>query len=261
MLKNGRKPSSKGQAVKHSVTVKAKIKVPTEADMEFAVNEPAAKPILKKKKKRAVSAEQTVVDTLKERLVKRQSRDLVVQDDPVMELTVPEKAPKKRISKLRTKGMRSIIGDDAENIHQLLEVGDADSATSLIYKTALQTLVDLLPYAEHQVRITKGQRGVYQVNSLIQSVRELMVDLQSAQDRGAMGELMVDKIVRPAFLDIGMSVVREFAEVLATAKEFMPEDRYVVYRAELKSAKERIGHDINVAFESAKEQTRQFLQR
>jgi len=58
-----------------------------------------------------------------------------------------------------------------------------------------------------------------------------------------------------------MSVVREFAEVLATAKEFMPEDRYVVYRAELKSAKERIGHDINVAFESAKEQTRQFLQR
>ena len=72
---------------------------------------------------------------------------------------------RKTISKLKTKGMRSIIGDSAEEIQQLLEVNANESAVSLMQKRLLQTLVDVLPYAEHAVRHSKGIRGVYQLNS------------------------------------------------------------------------------------------------
>jgi hypothetical protein len=263
--KSGRKPSPNGQAKKQSVTVKAKIKR-VDTDMEFAVNERPKKvvaqpetPIKKKKKKVVADVENRVVKTLKKQIEDAaEGRALVPVDgsDDMPVLAV------RKISKLRnTNKMRSILGDEAENIHQLVEVGDTDNATSLIYKRILQVLVDLLPYAEHNVRVTKGQRGVYQVNSLIQSVRELMVDLQSAQDRGAMGEMLVEKIVRPIFLDIGMSLVRELAEVKNAAESLMTPENFNRFKPEMTSAKERIGAAINNGYESARDQTRQFLQR
>lgn len=267
--KSGRKPSPNGQAKKQSVTVKAKIKR-VDADMEFAVNERPKKkkiaaevvteaPVRKKKKKVAADVEDRVVKTLKKQIIDAaEGRALVPVDraDGVPVLAV------RKISKLRnTNKMRSILGDEAENIHQLVEVGDTDNATSLIYKRALQMLVDLLPYAEHNVRVTKGQRGVYQVNSLIQSVRELMVDLQSAQDRGAMGEMLVEKIVRPIFLDIGMSLVRELAEIKSAAKDLMTDENFKRFVSEVSSAKDRVGQTINTGYENARDQTRQFLQR
>lgn len=267
--KSGRKPSPNGQAKKHSVTVKAKI-VRTDADMEFAVNErpkkkkvvtveaPVTKKVIKKKK-RPVDVEDKVVKTLKKQITNASEGRALVPVDT--DADVPVLAVRK-ISKLRnTNKMRSILGDEAENIHQLIEVGDADNATSLIYKRVLQVLVDLLPYAEHNVRVSKGQRGVYQVNSLIQSVRELMVDLQSAQDRGAMGEMLVEKIVRPLFLDIGMSLVKELAEIKSAAKDYMTDENFKRFVSEVTSAKDRVGHTINSSYESARDQTRQFLQR
>lgn len=256
--KSGRKPSPNGRAKKQSVTVKAKIK--RTDDMEFAVNERlVTKEVVKKKKKRPVNVEDRVVKTLKKQIVDASEGRALV---PIDAGEVPVLAVRK-ISKLRNTGkMRSILGDEAENIHQLVEVGDTDNATSLIYKRILQVLVDLLPYAEHNVRATKGQRGVYQVNSLIQSVRELMVDLQRAQDRGAMGEMLVERIVRPIFLDIGMSLVRELAEVKNAAEAIMSQEDYNKrFLPELTSAKERIGAAINNGYESARDQTRQFLQR
>lgn len=253
--KSGRKQSSKGQAVRHNVSVKAKIS----KEMEFEVTKKkvAADPPVKKKVK--VPVESKVVSTLKKQITDaKEGRALVpvdTEDMPVLKL--------RRISKLNNKSgkMRSILGDEAENIHQLIEIGDADNATSLIYKRVLQVLVDLLPYAEHNVRASKGQRGVYQVNSLIQSVRELMVDLQSAQDRGAMGEMLVENIVRPLFLDIAMSLVKELAEIKSAAKDLMTDEDFKRFLPEVSSAKDRVGHTINNSYESARDQTRQFLQR
>ena len=141
-----------------------------------------------------------------------------------------------RISKLKTKGMRSIVGDSAEDIQQLLEVGDNDSATTLMHKKLLQGLIDLIPYAEHNVRKSKGQRGVYQVNSLVSSVRELIVDLQATQDRGQLGANLVEQIIRPAFLDIGMQVVQEFATLLNDAKDLMAPEDYRTFKVHQKES-------------------------
>jgi len=271
-LSNGRKPSPNGQAKKKHVVVKAKINR-SEPTMEFAVTdgEPVKKVVkkkrpveatpepVKKKKKRVRPVEERIASEMKRQIEDAQEgRALVPVDDP--RANVPVLAIRK-ISKLKTKGMRSILGDDAETIHQMVEVGDTDNATSLIYKRILQVLVDLLPYAEHAVRATKGQRGVYQVNSLIQSVRELMVDLQQAQDRGAMGEMLVERVVRPIFLDIGMSLVKELAEVKSAAKDLMTEDAFKRFLPEISSAKDRVGQTINTGYEQARDQTRQFLQR
>ena len=92
---------------------------------------------LKKKKK-------TVEDTpVKKKKKVSSSKELALLKKQV---TV---GAQKRISKLNTKGMRSIIGDSAEAIQQLLESDSNESAIALMQKRVLQALVDTLPRNEH----------------------------------------------------------------------------------------------------------------
>lgn len=181
------------------------------------------------------------------------------EEEPATNL--PVVAGRKRISKLNTKGMRSIMGDSAEDIQQLLEAGENDSATTMMHRRMLQSLVDLLPYAEHNVRKSKGQRGVYQVNSLISSVRELILDLQSTQDRGQVGALLIERVIRPSYLDIGMAVVQEYATLLAEARALLEPDDYKTFKTMHGESRRRLAESIQSQFGKVKEEATTFMQR
>lgn len=183
--------------------------------------------------------------------VKKKKRSVAVAEAPA----------RKRISKLRTKGMRSIVGDAAEDIQQLLEIGENDSATSLMHKKLLQSLVDLLPYAEHNVRASKGTKGVYQVNSLVSSIRELVIDLQSTQDRGALGVNLVESVIRPAFLDIGMTIVQEYQALLNDVKDALEPEDYKRVKQSHKDSRQRLAEFIQAEFGKVRDQSVAFLQR
>jgi hypothetical protein len=233
----------------------------------IALHYPSQTKIMATKKRR--SAEDDVEDAK----VKKKRR--VIEEDPPKKkkkkkvsedrnLTILRNtldvSSKKTISKLRTKGMRSIIGDSADEIQQLLEVNANESAVSLMQKRLLQTLVDILPYAEHAVRESKGQRGVYQLNSLITSLREVMTDMQSTRDKGAIGAQMVERVIRPAFLDIGMVLVQEEARLDGEIRELLGVDAFNKIRAARKDSVTRVGRAIQEKYGEAKDSAVSFLQ-
>lgn len=196
---------------------------------------------------------------------KRESEDDLEDEAPKKkkkstELVVLEEEPK-RLSKLKGKGMKSIFGDNSEKILQLLEINDTDSAVALIYKKALSTLVDLLPFAEHAIRKSKGARGVYQINSLISSMRELLVDIQSAQDRGLMGQSLMANVIRPTFTDLAQEVVKEYGMIGADAKNGMTEKEWSRFSVSLKESRSRLADNITMQYRQINEQTISFLQR
>ena len=82
----------------------------------------------------------------------RKVRDITVPEKKRLQVAVPEKG--KRSKRGADDELSSIVGDAAEEIMALLETSDLDSATMLLHKRLLQTLVDTLPYAEHNVRAT-----------------------------------------------------------------------------------------------------------
>lgn len=166
----------------------------------------------------------------------------------------------KGISKLDAGGLATILGGSAEQIQQLLEVGNNDSASALLNKRLLQTLVDLIPHAEENVRNTKGQRGVYQINSLITSVRELLSDLQASKDRGAIGDSLVERVVRPTFLDIGMALAQEEQNFASYLRDQVTPEQFKTIRAEHRVMIQRIALVINRKYEEAKSGTIAFLQ-
>jgi len=149
---------------------------------------------------------------LKEKPVKANLPARVERREVVPDL--PDR-PRKRISKNDRHEMTSIIADDAEQMLQLLEEGSNETAMSLIQKRLLQSLIDAVAHAENNVRTSKGSKGVYQLNSLITSIRELLIDQQAARDKGMVGQVIVEQIIRPNFLDIGMEFVQD-SEVLKT---------------------------------------------
>ena len=184
-------------------------------------------PIKKKKRLRPIEAE-TVIKK-KKRVVEVDDED---DDEPVKrkhstELAVIEPVKSKRISKLKVgKGqLRSIFGDDAEKIHQLLESNDTDNAVTLLYKRMVQTIVDMIPFAEHAIRKSKGARGVYQINSLVSQLRELMVDIQSSQDRGLIGQSIMANIINPGLKTIATEVVQEYGYIKADLKAADMDDK------------------------------------
>lgn len=177
-------------------------------------------------------------------------------------LVIAAEPEKKRISKLKNVSkMRSILGDSAEDIHQLLESNNTDSATTLMQKRMMQTLIDMLPYAEHNIRKSKGARGVYQINSLLTSLRELMIDVQSVKDKGAIGDAMVEKVIRPAFLDIGMQLVLEDERVLKEIKDEVNVETYRKVRDIHKDSLKRLAANIQEKYAEAKQQAIGFLQQ
>jgi hypothetical protein len=167
----------------------------------------------------------------------------------------------KKISKLNTKNMRSILGDSAEEIQQLLETNDSDSATMLLQKRLLQSLTDMIPMTEHAIRKSKGTRNVYQFNSLVTSLREILIDIQSTKDRGALGDALVEKIIRPSFLDIGMLLVQEDARVTADAKDLLDPKAFKEFKRIKAESLQRTAEFIQKQYLQVKDQSIAFLQR
>lgn len=166
-----------------------------------------------------------------------------------------------KISKLDTSQVQSILAQDVDNIQHMLEINDSDSAISLIYKRLIQSIVDLLPVAEHNVRVTKAVRGIYQYNTLIESLRSLIIEMQATLDRGAMGEAVIDRILRPIFFDVATQIVLEWKKLELACKGNMPEENFTEFKEELKNSRDSLAHLMERKFDEAKKQTREFLQR
>lgn len=167
-----------------------------------------------------------------------------------------------KVSKNKTKMMlKTQFGKGAEKILRLLEQDDTDPAIALLYKRLLMSVVDVLPMAEMGIRKSKGTRGTYQFVQLISSIRELMVDIQSAQDRGMMGEMLVRSVVQPAFGDLAQDTVQEFAMIAADAKGTMTQEEYEKFAPLLREARARLANRMTAHYRTMQDGIISYLQR
>jgi len=175
----------------------------------------------------------------------RSRRDLVVEHEEKETLTAydPQDMGK----------LKSLFGKRTEEMLNLIENNNRDGATVMIYKQLLSTLVTLLPVAEHVVRHTKGQRGVYQINQLMSQVRELMADMQAVQDRGLLGKTLVQRYVRPAFLDIAQQMVYNDQRIIAEVVPYVDAKYKDRVRDNILNAQKELGKYIQNQYEDIAE--------
>lgn len=131
------------------------------------------------------------------------------------------------LTKRMRKRLYTLFGQRSDVIINMLEVTDTDPAAALITRTLLQTLVDVLPQIEKSVRSSKGQRGVMSLNQTISQMRELVADLQSFKDKANIGQSVVDRHVRPSYMDVAVQVSMVFVEVENFSRDRMSPDDFV----------------------------------
>lgn len=141
------------------------------------------------------------------------------------------------VSKATLRRLNTMFGQRSDAIIDLLETSDTDGAAALITRTLIQTLVDVMPVVERGVRKSKGTRGVMPLNQVISQIRELLHDVQAYKDRDMLGQSLVDKYLRPAFLDIAMNMSNLMVELDASARSKMTAKDYDKYHDQAESLK------------------------
>lgn len=140
-------------------------------------------------------------------------------------------------SSMAVEALNSRFGTQAQTIIDMIDMGNSDGASSLIVKALLQSLVEVLPMAEHNIRQSKTTKGIYGFNTIVSSIRELLGDLQSLRDRSSLGQSIVDKTVRPSYMDIAVQVVSAFTLIQDSAKSRMDPSDFKEFRTNLDGVK------------------------
>ena len=129
---------------------------------------------------------------------------------------------KQDVSSARVRGLVTLFGQRADKILSLLEdEQQTDGALTLIQRTLLQTMVDVLPVVERGVRRSRAKRGVYQLNQVVSQIRELMQDMQALKDKGQLGVSVSDRVIRPAYQDLAVQISLAFTEIENSAQSRM----------------------------------------
>lgn len=162
--------------------------------------------------------------------------------------------PVSPLTKRAEQYVRTKFGDKAEIVIQQLEEQDTDGAVSLLTRSLLQMLVDLLPVAENNVRETKGTKGIYQLNQMVSSVREMLTDLQSLRDKGLLGHRIVERTVRPAFMDIGGQFAMAFVGLEASARTYMSPEDFHLYKQTLDGTKRSLAQYMEAQYAEIRDQ-------
>lgn len=148
------------------------------------------------------------------------------------------------------RALRSKFGEHADTIINMMDYGDTDGAITLTQRALLTALVSVLPVTENVVHTTGARYGVYQFNQTLSNVRELLADLQATRDKGLLGQHIVERCVRPAFLDTATQIVNAFTQLNDAAAARMEARDAQEFRALLESFKKSLADYMLVQYQN-----------
>jgi hypothetical protein len=202
--------------------------------------------------------------------IKKKRPVMDLDDEPVSTALVPVTKKKKAVDKAQPKpaipennlaNLRTIFGEDAEEMVELMESEDNDSAISKLNKRLIQSSINLIAQVEKGIHDSNGRYGVHSYNGLVQTIRELVIDMQSTKDRGALGVTITENILRPAFLDMAMELMQEYAKVAHEVKDTADDETYKAFRRAQLESRDRFAAFMQESYGKIKDEMIKFLQR
>lgn len=179
-------------------------------------------------------------------------------DDDELKALVKKSVPS---TELTAESANSVMGADSARLIQLLESGDDEGVSDLLMKRLAQSSILLMAKVEQNVLDTNGRFGVQNYNGLLMGLRELINDMQAARDRSAIGQILVEQVLRPAFMDVGMAIMQEFYKTQQDAKNILREHDYKEVEKLQKECRDRIGQHLHQSYEKMRDGVVGYLQR
>lgn len=102
----------------------------------------------------------------------------------------------------------SSFGYKIGHIRGHLKNKDYQQASLTTKEALLATMIELVPLAEASLRKSNVSKGIYQFNSLVGQVRELLTDLDGERDLNAMVQSILDEAVRPPVMLLAQMIIQ-----------------------------------------------------
>ena len=148
----------------------------------------------------------------------------------------------------------SRFGMQSNTIVEMINMGNSDGAMSLIVKSLIQSVCEVLPMAEHNIRISNSTKGIYGFNTLVSTIRELLGDLQVLKDKANLGQSIVDRSIRPSYMDIAAQLVTSLTLVQESAKARMSSSDYKEFRITVEQSKKGMSDYMMAQYKDVSEQ-------
>ncbi len=140
------------------------------------------------------------------------------------------------------------FGKHAPRLIEMLEMDHTDGALTLLKKKLLQTSVGLLPHAERTVRESQSARGVYQFSTLVSQIREIMGDIEADRDRDLLLNVINERVLKPAFMDMAHEIVMRHFEFRKNLEQMVKPDEVQRFNAQLKMLAKDLAKDMQAKY-------------
>lgn len=156
----------------------------------------------------------------------------------------------------------SLFGKDSEKIMSLISSAEEkDRGFSLFQVRMLMTLVDMIPLAEQRVRNQEAsQSSVYGLNAMINSVRELINDMQANQEQSNLAGNIVEKVIFPIFSSFAHMYVTQANNLKLAIHPHVKDNRYSKVEEAVMTTFKEIGGQTEVLYAKVFDDLRAFLE-
>lgn len=120
----------------------------------------------------------------------------------------------------------SSFGRSVPAIRRHLAGRDYGSAAITAKGALLATLVELVPLAESAVRENRAQKGIYQFNSLVSQMREVLIDLEGDKDLDGLVLNIFNEGIDPKLRLLGQMLIQWNTGVKLNLRSLVPPDVY-----------------------------------
>lgn len=205
---------------------------------------------------------------------KKKKKEVVADDPPWFPDPVPAAKTDFPVATVKTEKKKSavvavadgekplsVVGADGDQIHSLIEDGEWAQAQQLMYKRMAQSVAAMLPYLENEIRSTSGKKGAFNFNAMLTSARDLLADIQQAEDRGRLGEIMVDKILMPSYISMGQLTMTENQLLMSQIRKVLEPEQIRDIQTKISESEVRLVHAFQGEFDKMREQLSAFLER
>lgn len=127
-----------------------------------------------------------------------------------------------------------------EEILNLLDEEDSESAINLTQKHLLRTVVLMLPQAERMIHASKSARGVHNFNVLVGTCREIMADIQMSRDNKFLATGINVRVLQPGFIEIVNMIVNTVSIMKQEITPYVPADKKVLVNGAIDDATKTI---------------------
>lgn len=208
--------------------------------------------ILIKGKKKKSSHREVVEDVrlIKSKKVKRQ------KDSKQEFLPAVISKKEKKLLKRRLNGVNSVVsmfGQDNLKIQELLDVKENDNAIALAQKAMLKSMFDILPIAETQYREWKNERAAYAFAALVDKARELIADIQAANDRSLVTDRIIYDILQPTMMTLGQFLIDTNYQMKRDLQEYIDPARLKEAHKSIDTTSKSSAQYINAMFNDLKD--------